>query len=42
MQVGVHQEFVFSPVLFAIAVDVITENTREGILNETFVQMAWF
>ena len=24
----------FSPLLFAIAVDVILENTREGLMNE--------
>ena len=33
-QVGVHQESVLSPMLFAIAVDVIVENAREGLMNE--------
>ena len=34
MQVGVHQGFVLSPVLFAIAVDVISGNAREALINE--------
>ena len=34
VQVGVHQEYVLSPLLFAIAVDVILENAREGLTNE--------
>ena len=34
IQVGVHQEFVLLPLLFAIAVDIILENTREGLTNE--------
>ena len=34
VQVGVHQESVLSPLLFAIAVDVISENAREGLMNE--------
>ena len=34
VQVGVHQESVLSPLLFAIAVDVILENAREGLMNE--------
>ena len=29
VQVGVHQRYVVSPLLFAIAVDIITENARE-------------
>ena len=33
-QVGVHQGSVLSPLLFAIAVDVITENAREGLMNK--------
>ena len=33
-QVGVHQGSVLSPLLFAIAVDVISENPREGLMNE--------
>ena len=34
VQVGVHQRSVLSPLLFAIAVDVISENAREGLMNE--------
>ena len=34
MQVGVHQGSVLSPVLFAIAVDVISGNAREALINE--------
>ena len=34
LQVGVHQGFVLSPLLFAIAVDVISENKTEGLMNE--------
>ena len=34
VQIGVHQGPVLSPLLFAIAVDVITENAREGLMNE--------
>ena len=34
VQVGVHQGSVLSPLLFAIAVDVISENAREGLINE--------
>ena len=34
VQVGVHQGPVLSPLLFAIAVDVISENAREGLMNE--------
>ena len=33
-KVGVHQGSLLSPLLFAIAVDVITENTRRGVVNE--------
>ena len=33
-QVGVHQESMLSSVLFAIAVNVISENAREGLMNE--------
>ena len=33
VQVGVHQETVLSPLLFAIAVDVMSENAR-GWINE--------
>ena len=34
VQVGVHQGSMLSPLLFAIAVDVISENAREGLMNE--------
>ena len=34
VQVGVHQGSALSPLLFAIAVDVISENAREGLMNE--------
>ena len=32
--IGVHQGSVLSPWLFAIVVDVVTENTREGLMKE--------
>ena len=34
VKVGVHQGSVVSPLLFAIVVDVITENARRGVVNE--------
>ena len=34
VKVGVHQGSVQSPLLFAIVVDVITENARRGVANE--------
>ena len=34
VKVGVHQGSVLSPLLFAIEVDVITENARTGVVNE--------
>ena len=35
VQVGVHQGYVLSsPLVFAITVDVISENAREGLINE--------
>ena len=34
VQVGVHQGSMLSPLLFAIAVDIISENAREGLINE--------
>ena len=34
IKVGVYQGSVLSPLLFAIVVDVITENARRGVVNE--------
>ena len=34
VKVGVHQGSVLSPLLFAIVVNVITENARRGVVNE--------
>ena len=34
IQVGVHQRSMLLPLLFAIAVNVILENAREGLINE--------
>ena len=34
VKVGIYQGSVLSPLLFAIAVDVIIENTRMGVVNE--------
>ena len=34
VKAGVHQGSVLSPQLFAIVVDVITENARRGVVNE--------
>ena len=34
VKVGVHQGSVLSPLLFAIVVDVVTENARRGVVNE--------
>ena len=36
VQVGVHHGSVLSPLLFAIAVNVISENARERLINEFF------
>ena len=37
VKVGVHQGSVFSPLLFAIVVDVVTEDAREGLMNEIYI-----
>ena len=34
VKVDVHQGYVLSPLLFAIVVDIITENARRGVVNE--------
>ena len=34
VQVNLHQGSVLSPLLFALAVDVFSENAREGLMNE--------
>ena len=34
VKVGIHQGSVLSPLLFAIVVDVITENAKRGVVNE--------
>ena len=34
MLVGVHQESALSPLLFTIAVDVITKYSKEGLTNK--------
>ena len=34
VQVGVHQGSMFLPLLFAIAVDVISKNAKEELMNE--------
>ena len=34
VKVGIHQGYVLSPLLFAIVVDVITENARWGVVNK--------
>ena len=36
VRAGVHQGYVFSPLIFAIVVDVLTEHAREGLLNKIF------
>ena len=35
VKVGVYQRSVLSPLLFAIGVDVITENAKRGVVNES-------
>ena len=39
VNVGVHQGYVLSPLLFAIVVDVITENARRVWLMNCYMQM---
>jgi len=34
VKASVHQGSVLSPLLFAIVVDVVTESTRESLMNE--------
>ena len=34
VKAGAHQGSVLSPLLFAIVVDIITENGRKGVVNE--------
>ena len=34
VKVGVHRESVLSPLLFAIVMDVITENASRGVIND--------
>ena len=34
VKVGVYQGSVLSPLLFAIVVNIITENARRGVINE--------
>ena len=34
VKVGVHQGSVLSPLVFAIVVDVVTENVRNGLMSE--------
>ena len=36
MQVGVHQGSVLLPLIFVIAVDVVTEYSREGLMIEVW------
>ena len=42
VQVGVHLGYVLSPLVFAIVVDVILENAREGLINEILYADNWF
>ena len=38
VQVGVHQGSVLLPLLFAIVVDPMSENAREGLMNEVLYE----
>jgi hypothetical protein len=43
VKVGVHQGSVLSPLVFAVVVDVVTEDARNGLLSEMlYMQMTWF
>ena len=42
VNVDVHQGSVLLPLLLAIVLDVITENTRRNAANEILMQMALF
>ena len=33
MKVGVHQESVLSPLIFAIVIDMVTESVRKGLIS---------
>ena len=35
--IGVHQESVLSPLVFAIVVDVVTESVRNGLMSKMLV-----
>ena len=41
-QVGLLQRSVLSPLLYAIAMNVISENARKGLMNEFCMRMTWF
>ena len=41
LRVGVHQGSMLSPLIFAVVVDVVTEQAREGLLNEICTRMIW-
>ena len=42
VKVGVHQGSALSPLLFAIVVDVITENARRGMVMNYCMQITLF
>ena len=45
VKVGVHQKSVLSPLIFAIVVNVVTENVRNGFMSEMLrccMRMTWF
>ena len=41
VKVGVHQGSVLSPLLFAMVIDVVTENARKGWMSKFFMQTIW-